>query len=45
MVQKYDSVDKESLIETIEILSDSQTLREIEQGIKDIKAGRYVKLE
>lgn len=45
MVQKYAAVDKESLIETIDILSDPKTLREIEQGIRDIKAGRYVKLE
>ena len=45
MTQNYASVDKESLIETIEILSDPKTLREIEQGILDIKAGRYVKLE
>ena len=45
MAQKYTSLDKESLIETIDILSDPKTLREIERGIQDIKAGRYVKLE
>ena len=30
----------ESAIETLEILSDSQTLKAIEEGLQDIKAGR-----
>jgi len=44
MKQKYSEANKESLIETIEILSDSRAVREIEQGIIDIKKGRYKKL-
>jgi len=33
-------VDKESLIETIEILSDPETMRDIAKGIEDYNKGR-----
>jgi len=33
-------VDKESLIETIEILSDPESMREIAKGIEDYNNGR-----
>ncbi len=43
MVQKYATVDKESLIETIDILSDSKTLREIQQGMGALKVSKSIK--
>lgn len=33
----------ESAIETLEILGDSQTLKAIEEGLQDIKAGRVIR--
>ena len=38
-------VEIESAIETFEILSDSETLRAIEEGLQDIKAGRVIRFE
>lgn len=35
----------ESAIETLEILSDSETLKAIEEGLQDIKAGRVIGFE
>ena len=35
----------ESTIETLEILSDSETLKAIEEGLQDIKNGRVIKFE
>ncbi len=35
----------ESSIETLEILSDSETLKAIEEGLEDIKAGRVISFE
>lgn len=35
----------ESAIETFEILSDSETLKAIEEGLQDIKAGRVIRFE
>ncbi len=35
----------ESAIETLEILSDSDTLKAIEEGLKDIRAGRVIGFE
>jgi predicted transcriptional regulator len=35
----------ESAIETLEILSESETLKAIEEGLQDIKAGRVVRFE
>ncbi len=35
----------ESAIETLEILSDSETLKAIEEGLQDIKAGRVIRFE
>lgn len=37
--------DFEGLLETIDILSDSRTVRGIRAGLKDIKAGRVVSLK
>lgn len=35
----------ESAIETLEILNDSETLKAIEEGLQDIKAGRVIGFE
>ncbi len=35
----------ESAIETLEVLSDSETLRAIEEGLQDIKAGKVIGFE
>lgn len=35
----------ESAIETLEILSDSETLKAIEEGLQDIKVGRVIRFE
>jgi len=35
----------ESAIETLEIMSDSETLIAIEEGLQDIKNGRVIKFE
>ncbi len=35
----------ESEIETLEILSDKDTLEAIEEGLQDIKTGRVIKFE
>ncbi|MHB8396620.1 MAG: DUF7557 family protein [Thermoplasmataceae archaeon] len=35
-----ENVSRETLIETLEILSDSEFLKGIERGIQDIEAGR-----
>ncbi|KKW09902.1 MAG: Prevent-host-death family protein [Microgenomates group bacterium GW2011_GWC1_49_7] len=37
--------DLEGMQETIEILSDKKLMRQIDQGMKDYKAGRYSTLE
>jgi len=34
-----------SAIETFEILNDSETLKAIEEGLKDIKAGKVIRFE
>jgi len=35
----------ESAIETLEILRDNETLKAIEEGLQDIKAGRVIRFE
>jgi len=35
----------ESALETLDIMSDSETLKAIEEGLKDIKNGRVIKFE
>ncbi len=35
----------ESAIETLEILSDKETLKAIEEGLQDIKTGRVIRFE
>ncbi len=35
----------ESAIETLEILSDSETLKAIEEGVQEIKAGKVIRFE
>ncbi len=39
------NADKESLIETIEILSDPETMRDIAQALDDFQKGRFVELK
>ncbi len=43
-LKKVDS-EIESAIETLEILSDSETLKAIVEGLQDIKNGRVIKFE
>lgn len=38
-------VDRESLIETIEVLSDPETMRDIAQALDDFQKGRFVELK
>jgi len=38
-------VDVESLTETIEVLSDPETMREIAQGLEDYQKGKFKTLE
>ena len=46
-IETLKRVDNEigSAIETLEILSDSETLKAIEEGLQDIKNGRVIKFE
>ena len=37
--------DFEGLLETIDILSDSQTLKGLRRGLKDVRAGRVVSIK
>jgi len=38
-------LDRESLIETIEVLSDPQTMRDIAEALEDYEKGRFVELK
>ena len=40
-----DYEDFEGLLETIDILSDSETMEGVKKGLKDVKAGRVVSLK
>jgi predicted transcriptional regulator len=40
-----DSVEKESLIETIETLSNPNEMREIAQALEDYKTGKFISFE
>jgi predicted transcriptional regulator len=46
-IETLRKVDKEieSAIETLEIMSDNETLKGIEEGLQDIKNGRVIKFE
>lgn len=37
-------VDRESLIETIEVLSDPETMRDVAEALEDYEKGRFVEL-
>lgn len=39
------NVDRESLIETIEILSDAETMRNLAEAIKEMNEGKGIPLE
>jgi predicted transcriptional regulator len=39
------NLDRESLIETIEVLSDPDTMRDIAQALDDFHKGRFVELK
>jgi len=43
--QRTKQVDKESLIETIDILSDQKTMRELIEALEDYQKGNFVELE
>jgi PHD/YefM family antitoxin component YafN of YafNO toxin-antitoxin module len=45
MINSFSKTDKESLIETIEIMSNPETMRNIAKGIEDYKRGRGTRLE
>lgn len=45
LIIAYSKADKESLVETIEVLSDPETMRGIAQGIEDYNKGKYKTLE
>jgi len=45
LIESYSAGDKESLIETIEIMSDPQTMRNIAEGLEDYEKGRTKTLE
>lgn len=45
LINKTPEYDSESMMETIEILSDPEALRDIARGLEDIKAGRVYTLE
>ena len=44
--QKLDEISKlmEELLETVEILSDPEMMKDIREGLEDIKAGRVMSL-
>ncbi len=44
-MKKISDLDKESLIETIDILSDTETMRGIAKGVEDFKKGKWKTLE
>jgi predicted CopG family antitoxin len=41
----YSKEDKESLIETIEILSDPETMRDIAEAVENYNKGKYKRFE
>ena len=45
LINNKPEYDRESMMETLEILSDPETLRDIAKGLEDIKAGRVYTLE
>jgi PHD/YefM family antitoxin component YafN of YafNO toxin-antitoxin module len=42
---KHDKVNRESLIETIEVLSDPDTMRDIAEALDDYERGRFTELK
>jgi predicted transcriptional regulator len=40
LAESYSDADKESLVETIDVLSDPETMREIAKGIEEFEKGR-----
>ena len=38
-------VDRESLVETIEVLSDPETMREVAEALEDYEKGKFVELK
>ena len=45
LTSSYSEEDKESLIDTIEIMSDPQTMRDIAQGLEDYENGKFKTLK
>jgi len=45
LAKNYAQEDKESLIETIEVLSDPEAMRDIAQGLEDYEKGKGTTLE
>ena len=39
------SVDVEAILETLDIVSDPETMRDIAKGIEDVKAGRLYSID
>ena len=38
-------IDKDSLIETIDVLSDPETMRDIAQALEDYRKGKFIELK
>jgi len=45
VIESYSKEDKESLVETIEIMSDPETMRDIAKAMDDYRKGRFKDLE
>ena len=45
LIESYSDAEKENLIETIEILSDPETMRNIADGLEDYRKGKFKTLE
>ena len=45
MAAHFSEADRASLVETIEIMSDPETMRNIARGLEDFRKGRGTKLE
>lgn len=45
LISGYSDADKESLIETIEVMSNPETMKGIARGMEDYQKGRWKSLE
>ena len=45
LIENFSAGDKESLIETIEVMSDPETMRDIAEGLEEFRNGKGKTLE